>query len=570
VWSPEDGTTITEKGTLTVTGKAWDGEHPAFPLDPVLDPINNGDGDGTYYVVWTGDPSALNYTLEEADNPSFGSATRYDDATSPKYIYDQTPGTYHYRVKAHNMDGDSRWSNVESVTVLQATQAPGFPSLLAMPSAPAGPAKVAASEPVTVWVRVDDSAWQTATVTANAGGWWDWKYGWSLSEEDGVQHIIQTQAYDEASNVSAVDTVTVTVDNTGYVTYLPFMFKRWPPIPYPPDLDDIANDDGDGDYTVSWTYGYTDPPASTYTLQEATDADFGDPTEYYPGSSTTQAISGKSTGTYYYRVRGHNTWGAGEWSNTRSVTVQALLHDDFDDPSTGWATRRTSSPDLALAGTAYSNGKLITRMDDKFDFGLSSPMNPAPARPYSIRMRTRIIHHANEASYGIIFGGNSGTPCPVARSNAGDANGCFFHYYRLNVIWGGYLKCQVKRIDYHEAEKGKARGVELLPWTDLYNITSPDGWNNWEVKVYDNGFSVYVNGNLIGWTSDTTYVNELYYGILTSTFEYNSASFEHEYYYVDPLSAGETLPGSGYLVPGTTNWYRPFPQPHQFSPEPLP
>jgi len=145
VWSPEDGTTITEKGTLTVTGKAWDGDHPAFPSDPVLDPISNGDGDGTYYVVWTGDPSALNYTLEEANSPDFSDPTEYNDATSPKYIFGKAPDTYYYRVKAHNMDGDSRWSNVESVTVLQATQVPGFPSMLARP------AQVAASELVTVW-----------------------------------------------------------------------------------------------------------------------------------------------------------------------------------------------------------------------------------------------------------------------------------------------------------------------------------------------------------------------------------------------------------------------------------
>jgi type VII secretion-associated serine protease mycosin len=94
------------------------------------------------------------------------------------------------------------------------------------------------------------------------------------------------------------------------------------PIPHAPTLHDISNADGDGDYTVSWSYDYVDPPVDRYTLQEATDADFTtDRTDHDAGSSTSYAISGKGNGTYYYRVQGHNLFGAGEWSNVESVTV---------------------------------------------------------------------------------------------------------------------------------------------------------------------------------------------------------------------------------------------------------
>jgi len=54
---------------------------------------------------------------------------------------------------------------------------------------------------------------------------------------------------------------------------LPLVLAGWPPIPYPPTLHPISNDDGDGSYTVAWT----EQPsrlADTYTLEEATGSAF--------------------------------------------------------------------------------------------------------------------------------------------------------------------------------------------------------------------------------------------------------------------------------------------------------
>jgi len=33
------------------------------------------------------------------------------------------------------------------------------------------------------------------------------------------------------------------------------------------------------------------------------------------------SVNGKLAGTYFYRVRGSNTWGYGEWSNIQPTTV---------------------------------------------------------------------------------------------------------------------------------------------------------------------------------------------------------------------------------------------------------
>jgi hypothetical protein len=105
------------------------------------------------------------------------------------------------------------------------------------------------------------------------------------------------------------------------VVYLPMVTKQWPPIPYQPTLNPIDNADGDDSYIVSWT-GQTIHLPITYTLQEATNAAFT--TGLREVCVTTQqscTVSGTLPGTYYYHVRGQNTWGYGAWSNVQAVTV---------------------------------------------------------------------------------------------------------------------------------------------------------------------------------------------------------------------------------------------------------
>jgi photosystem II stability/assembly factor-like uncharacterized protein len=103
--------------------------------------------------------------------------------------------------------------------------------------------------------------------------------------------------------------------------YLPMMLRDVG-TPPPPTLYSISNPDGDGNYTVSWS---TSSSATSYTLQEDNNAAFSSPATVYSGPGTSKSFSGKSTGTYYYRVNGVNQYGAGEWSNTRSVTVAPEL-----------------------------------------------------------------------------------------------------------------------------------------------------------------------------------------------------------------------------------------------------
>jgi len=107
--------------------------------------------------------------------------------------------------------------------------------------------------------------------------------------------------------------------------WLPMVFNRWPPIPYKPTLNAIANADADNNYTVYWT----EQPshlADTYRLQEATDPAFT--TNLRDVCTTWQQscdVNGKLPGRYYYRVQGYNGWGYGEWSNIQNVVIYPLF-----------------------------------------------------------------------------------------------------------------------------------------------------------------------------------------------------------------------------------------------------
>jgi hypothetical protein len=103
--------------------------YPAPPNQPTLLPIDNTDGDGNYTVTWTEQPQRLadTYTLEEASNATFTSGLRVVCTTTEQScnVTDRMAGTYYYRVRGHNAQGDGPYSNVQTASVL----VPGTPTL---------------------------------------------------------------------------------------------------------------------------------------------------------------------------------------------------------------------------------------------------------------------------------------------------------------------------------------------------------------------------------------------------------------------------------------------------------
>jgi hypothetical protein len=141
----------------------------------------------------------------------------------------------------------------------------------------------------------------------------------------------------DTAMITATSQLTPTVQDSATDTtivvprrcFFPIITKRWPPIPYPAKLNPIDNTDRDGFYTVSWEVVDL---ADAYVLEEDDNAGFSSPTTVYEGPGTSWLVPdpGKSAGIYYYRVRGRNQWGYGEYSNVEVATVPFLVeHTDL-------------------------------------------------------------------------------------------------------------------------------------------------------------------------------------------------------------------------------------------------
>jgi hypothetical protein len=92
---------------------------PFIPDAPVLEPIDNQDGDGYYDISWSTSEGAISYTLQEAKQSDFSDAvTVYSGAGTIAYIGGKAVGTYYYRVQAASADTVSVWSNVQQAVVL--------------------------------------------------------------------------------------------------------------------------------------------------------------------------------------------------------------------------------------------------------------------------------------------------------------------------------------------------------------------------------------------------------------------------------------------------------------------
>lgn len=557
--SPEKNALFTQdSGIVIIHGVAWDStmwdeDHgPDFPPDPVLDPIDNADGDGRYYVSWPEVPLALSYVLQESKDPYFSSFTeehQFQEYQGKVFmdIYGKSPGTYYYRVLASNIEGgDGRWSDVESV-VVRTAQAFDFPIVpdvsSASPSSPS--AELATSDAITVWVRVGDTApWEVVSLTP-ALSWegWEWSYAWTLPEEVYDEYVIQTRAGDATGNIGDTDTITVVVHNKDFLMHFPLVSLRWPPLPYEATLNAIDNADEDGDYTVSWSYDYTNIPATSYTLQESKDdASFTNPTNYST-SSKSYPFTDKSDGTYYYRVRAVNQYGSGGWSNVASAKVERSYRDDFDTETT-WKWVRGDDIIKKSSGfrIRYRDDKMYVLIVGSYDFGVVSPRVEAPAVPYTLQGKVRVVldesfdgrtyHIRNGSQFGLVFGANPGSPCPADRSADSD-EGCFNHYYRLLVTYDVHNletpTWQLKRIDSHE-EEGKGRGPKLLEGRASFDV---EDWITWKVVVSASDIKIYANNEYLDKTTDTKYVNDPYFGIFFASPDIGDTGIKWDWYEVE-------------------------------------
>jgi thermitase len=274
----------------------------ALPEAPTLWQIEKG-WFGDYVVEWSSVPGATTYTLQEDDNGSFSSPTvRYAGAQSQFQVTDQEGGTWYYRVRASNNAGQSAWSNIQWVIVI-----PKVPTLSPIEnpdndgeyeikwSAVAGAtgyklAEANATNPNDYNIRYVGTETSYQVTGQSAGTWRYWVWAYNLAG-DGTWSKSQT----------------TTVD---------------PPSLPAPNLLNIDNQDGDGDYLVKWQ-GVTG--ADTYILEQSPNQYFDDPQAIYSGPDLQFAITDQPSRTWYYRVRASGPAGKSPWSDQQSVTVAASV-----------------------------------------------------------------------------------------------------------------------------------------------------------------------------------------------------------------------------------------------------
>ncbi len=267
-----------------------------IPAAPLLAPISNPDGDGTYLTNWNDVTGATSYTLEEDEYSSFPSPTvRYQGSVSQYQVTGQPSGTWYYRVRAGNGAGDGPWSNVESASV-----APPAPILLPIENLDGDGEYLI--------------AWSTATAATS----------YTLEEDDTASFASPTVRYQGDQTQFQVSAqgpgdwyYRVKASNLGGSS--PWSNVELAGVrPAAPNLYPIANSDGDGTYLVDWSDAIG---ATAYELQEDDNVAFTSPTVRYAGANSQYQVSGQQGGTWYYRVQAGNAGGNSPWSNTESVGV---------------------------------------------------------------------------------------------------------------------------------------------------------------------------------------------------------------------------------------------------------
>jgi predicted AlkP superfamily pyrophosphatase or phosphodiesterase len=125
--------------------------------------------------------------------------------------------------------------------------------------------------------------------------------------------------------------------------------------PPAPTLYDPGATLNEGEYYVAWS-SVADEGSGLkhYELQESDSPSFN--TVSYYTTATSYLITGKSSGTYYYRVRAiDNADNTGEWSNTQDVIVDIPPPSEPEPPAPSWSAIDSFDDE---SGTAYSNGMI--------------------------------------------------------------------------------------------------------------------------------------------------------------------------------------------------------------------
>lgn len=364
----------------------------------------------------------------------------------------------------------------------------------------------------------------------------------------GGAQVVNT-AHIESAEQTFNRSATITVDEaeSSPVSLLPIALYGRLPDPGPVTLH-ASEPNGQNAWLLSWT---PSAGAHGYDIQEAQEPDFSDATTSSVGQISSQVVSKSPSpfNVYYYRVRSRVGNQTGPWSNVGRVV--GGYRDDFDNADTGWDMRRSTY--LEEVRGFYENGRYVMQIVDRYDWGIVSPLQPAPRVPYAIDFEMRTVSQIYAHSAGMIFGGDwNGEACPPGTSfdEWYKHDKCFNHFYNTNSIYNDAnpnrveLQLLFERVDRLQWCQGcggsPMKRVGDIGDLERLNNVNPKDWNHFRIEVRQDSIKLYAApaGQALELEyeyTDTRWISSPYFGLFASTDVIDNLTWRFEYVQVMPL-----------------------------------
>jgi hypothetical protein len=220
------------------------------------------------------------------------------------------------------------------------------------------------------------------------------------------------------------------------------------------------------------------------------------------------------------------------------------FQQNFTNRIEPWEARRwTLGTSFALTHDGNSDDgrqgflNLLVQTDNSH-YVIASPLVGGPTPPYNIETTVKLRSDRNTGDqYGIIFGANYiGGPCPAT-----DFSTCFTQYYEMRVRYyyddaadRERMQMKLKRIDSHNANNNN-EGPDLIDWTRVRSVDE-SGFIEWDITVEEDGkIKISANDLPVESTTDSTYINNPYFGVIVRTEDEPDAEAKFDYFKIESI-----------------------------------
>jgi YD repeat-containing protein len=283
---------------------------------------------GAFTVSWgTATGTITAYQLYEANNASFTGETLVNNSTATSFdVSGKGNGTFYYRVRACNAAQCSSHRTGSNGAVV--TLPPSAPASLGVPS--------------TNNTGSYTISWGAAAGTLTA---------YELYEATNASFSGETRVYDSTGTSAALSgrgngtyyyrlRACNVGSCSGYAPGANSVLVTLPP--GAPISITVPGSTAGTSFTVNWGAAASGN-VTAYQLYESTSASFSPQTQVYSGGGTSTSLSGRTSNTYYYRVRACNSGECGGYTSGTTGIVVDLI-----------APSAPGTPSFSIVGTAVT------------------------------------------------------------------------------------------------------------------------------------------------------------------------------------------------------------------------